>query len=40
MHNGAENLLESMQFVKKPELALLEKPFKLSYTNGKVLHLG
>lgn len=36
MHNGADSLLASMEFVKKPELAILEKPFKLTYTNGKV----
>ena len=36
MHNGPEFLLESVEFVKKPELSLLEKPFKVFYTNGKV----
>lgn len=36
MHNGADSLMETMEFVKKPELAVLEKPFKLSYTDGKV----
>ena len=36
MHNGAEELIQSAKFVKKPELSVLEKPFKVSYTSGKV----
>jgi len=36
MHNGLDSLLKSVEFVKKPELAMLEKPFKVFYTNGKV----
>jgi len=36
MHNGPEFLFGSIEFVKKPELAVLEKPFRVSYTNGKV----
>ena len=36
LHNGPEPLLLSVKFLKKPELAPLEKPFKISYLNGKV----
>jgi len=36
LHNGPESLLSTVKFVKKPELAPLEKPFKLSFLNGKV----
>ena len=36
MHNGEDSLLKSAEFIKKPELSILEKPFKVSYINGKV----
>ena len=36
LHNGPESLLNTVRFQKKPELAPLEKPFKISYLNGKV----
>jgi len=36
LHNGPEALLHTVKFLKKPEVAPLEKPFKISYLNGKV----
>ena len=36
MHNGPDTLLSTVKFLKKPELVLLEKPFKISFLNGKV----
>ena len=36
MHNGPDSLLSTVKFQKKPELAILEKPFKITYENGKV----
>lgn len=38
MHNGPDTLLSTVKFLKKPELVLLEKPFKISFLNGKVKH--
>ena len=36
VHNGPEELIKSANFIKKPELAVLEKPFKILYSSGKV----
>lgn len=36
MHNGPDTLFNTIKFLKKPELAPLEKPFKLTFLNGKV----
>lgn len=36
MHNGPDTLLSTVKFLKKPELVMLEKPFKISFLNGKI----
>ncbi|XP_057380358.1 uncharacterized protein LOC130702764 [Daphnia carinata] len=36
MHNGPETLFNTIKFLKKPDLASLEKPFKLTFLNGKI----
>jgi hypothetical protein len=40
MHNGDESLFNTIKFLKKPDLAALEKPFKLTISNGKVSIYG
>ncbi len=39
VHNGPEELIKTANFIKKPELAVLEKPFKILYSSGKVKDL-
>lgn len=36
MHNGDEALFNTIKFLKKPDLVILEKPFKVVFSNGKV----
>ena len=40
MHNGPEFLKATVEYLKKPELSVLEKPFKVYYREGKVRFVG